>query len=93
MEYKAFTIKNLHQIKQLQEFPEEFFKEIELLSAIYPVKTNNYVIDELIDWKNVPDDPIFRMNFPNKEMLIPEHYERITEALKHGKEARNLKQP
>lgn len=91
MEYKAFTTKNLHQIKKLQEFPEEFFKEIELLSAIYPVKTNNYVIDELIDWKNVPDDPIFRMNFPNKEMLIPEHYERITEALRHGKGSEEFK--
>lgn len=41
------------------------------LASVMPFRTNNYVIDELIDWSNVPDDPIFQLNFPQPGMLPP----------------------
>ena len=33
-------------------------------SSVFPMKANNYVVDELIDWSNVPNDPIFQLVFP-----------------------------
>lgn len=30
---------------------------------------NNYVLDELINWDNIPNDPIFQLTFPQIEML------------------------
>ena len=33
-------------------------------AAVIPFKTTPYIINELIDWRRVPDDPIFKMNFP-----------------------------
>lgn len=33
-------------------------------ACVFPMRANNYVIDELIDWNNVPDDPIFQLVFP-----------------------------
>jgi L-lysine 2,3-aminomutase len=51
--------------------------EIRTVSEIYPFKTNNYVLENLIDWNNIPDDPIFRLNFPHREMLIEEHFDKI----------------
>ena len=38
-------------------------------------------IKELIDWNAVPDDPIFRLTFPHRDMLSKEQFERIRELL------------
>jgi len=37
------------------------------------MRTNNYLVDELIDWSNVPNDPMFRLVFPQPDMLSLEH--------------------
>ena len=29
-------------------------------------KQTNYVIEQLIDWNNVPGDPMFNLTFPQK---------------------------
>ena len=39
---------------------------------------------ELIDWNAVPDDPIFRLTFPHKDMLSNEQFERIRELQASG---------
>eukprot|EP01084_Bolivina_argentea_P001407 2591_1 len=44
-------------------------KRIEAASHVYPFRANNYVVDNLIDWNNVPNDPIFKLTFPQAEML------------------------
>ena len=33
-------------------------------ASILPMRTNNYVVSQLIDWSNVPDDPMFQLTFP-----------------------------
>ena len=42
------------------------------VAAILPFRVNSYVLDELIDWTAVPDDPIFRLTFPQPEMFPEE---------------------
>ncbi len=34
------------------------------VSAVLPFRVNNYVIQDLIDWNNIPDDPIYQLTFP-----------------------------
>ena len=34
------------------------------VASVLPFRTNNYVVDNLIDWNNIPDDPIFQLTFP-----------------------------
>ncbi len=34
------------------------------------------LLKQLIDWNNIPNDPIFVLTFPQKGMLKPEHYEK-----------------
>ena len=46
-----------------------------------PFKTNSYVINELIDWNNIPEDPIFNLNFPRREMLLRKHYNLMKKTL------------
>jgi len=39
------------------------------ITSIIPFRTNNYVVEELIDWNNIPNDPIFNLVFPQTDML------------------------
>ena len=33
-------------------------------ASILPMRTNSYVVSQLIDWSAVPDDPMFQLTFP-----------------------------
>lgn len=72
--YRSYALHNYRQIPQLEKLNPEQLEAIEVVGQVLPFKTNNYVVDELINWENVPDDPIFTLNFPRKEMLKPHHY-------------------
>jgi len=54
------------------------------VSAVLPFKVSSYVIDELIDWNNAPNDPIYRLTFPHRDMLDVEHFELVEEAVLVG---------
>src|SRR5690606_16529792 len=47
-------------------------------------KVNQYVIDELINWDNVPEDPIFQLTFPQPGMLSKEDFDKVADQLKKG---------
>lgn len=56
---------------------EEQKLEIEVVGTVLPFKTDNYVVDELIDWSNFENDPFFILNFPQREMLEKRDFETI----------------
>lgn len=60
---------NFEDIKQIKKFSPSLIKGMKRVAQIFPFRTNHYVVNELIDWNNVPDDPIFRLNFPHPDML------------------------
>ena len=82
--YKSFALHNYRQIPQISRLSEQHIKDIDVVGHVLPFKSNNYVVDELINWDNVPDDPIFTLTFPRREMLTPEHYKKMEEALDSG---------
>lgn len=61
-------------------------KELRLLTKVFPFKVSKYVLDELIDWDNRHTDPIYRLTFPQKEMLLPEHWELLKNAKSFAEE-------
>lgn len=61
-------------------------KELQLLTKVFPFKVSKYVLDELIDWDNRHTDPIYRLTFPQKEMLLPEHWEMLKAAKSFAEE-------
>ncbi|RMD87910.1 MAG: 4Fe-4S cluster-binding domain-containing protein [Calditrichaeota bacterium] len=61
-------------------------KELRLLTKVFPFKVSKYVLDELIDWDNRHSDPIYRLTFPQKEMLLPEHWEMLKAAKSFAEE-------
>lgn len=81
--YKSYTLGNFREVPQIQGLSEEKQFEIEVVGNILPFKTNNYVVEHLIDWNNVQDDPIFILTFPQKSMLRPQHFAQMSSALKN----------
>ena len=85
MKYRTYTVKTFRQIPQVQSYLTDEQKfDIEVVAQVFPFKVNNYVIDKLINWEDPLNDPIFRLTFPQKGMLKPEHYEKIAKLLKEN---------
>jgi len=90
--FKVFTQRDLERIPQLANLPAEQRFEMKVVSSVLPFRVNQYVIDELIDWSNIPADPIFQLTFPQRGMLAPEHFERIATLLRQGADKAELEQ-
>ena len=82
--YQSFSLHNFKKIPQIQKLSPDILEAIEVVGRVLPFKTNNYVVDELIDWSNIPDDPMFTLTFPRRQMLRKGHYDTMKEALERG---------
>lgn len=83
--YKTFGINNFRKIPQVEQYLSEEEKfAIEVVGNVLPFKVNNYVVDELINWSDVPNDPIYILTFPQHDMLSDAHFGQMAEALKRN---------
>lgn len=90
--YQNYTLKNFRNIPHVEEKLTEDEKfAIEVVGNVLPFKANNYVVEQLIDWDNYANDPIFILTFPQKDMLKPEHFDRVAHLLKSGVSRADLK--
>ena len=90
--FKVFTARDLDRIPQLTRLSPEQRFEMKVVASVLPFRVNQYVIDEIIDWNDVPRDPIFQLTFPQRGMLAPEHYDRIATLLQNGADKDELEQ-
>ncbi|WP_344875273.1 lysine 2,3-aminomutase [Allokutzneria multivorans] len=74
----------LADLPQVSRLAPELRRDIAVVSAVLPFKVNNYVLDELIDWSAAPDDPIFRLTFPHRDMLPDSMYQHVASMLDAG---------
>ncbi|MCO6453003.1 MAG: hypothetical protein J5I90_19620 [Caldilineales bacterium] len=79
--YRAFNLRNFRKIPQIERLSASDAFAVEVVGNVLPFRANNYVIDELIDWDKAPDDPMFRLTFPQRNMLRPRHFDRIANLL------------
>jgi KamA family protein len=84
MKYQVYNANNFKNIPQVQRLSEEQVHAIDVVSTVLPFKTNNYVVDHLIDWSRYQEDPMFILTFPQKDMLKPEHYRIIDDTIQAG---------
>lgn len=83
--YQPFSLKKIRSIPQVEKYLTEDQKfAIEVVSHVLPFRTNDYVVNEVINWEEVLNDPIFVLNFPQAEMLQPRHYEEMAAVLTSG---------
>lgn len=79
--YRVYTEQNLDSIPQIVQLPPAQRHAIRVVAKVLPFRVNQYVIDELIDWDNIPDDPIFQLTFPQRNMLAPEDFKQASALL------------
>jgi KamA family protein len=82
--YRVFTLQNYRSIPQLRRLGPEVVEEIAVVGQVLPFRVNGYVLEHLIDWERAPDDPMYRLVFPNRDMLAEEDYAEVAGALRHG---------
>jgi KamA family protein len=87
LHYRAYGVHNFRSIPQLERLSESQRFDIEVVGQVLPFKVNNFVTDHLIDWEAAPDDPMFVLTFPQRDMLLPHQYEKIARLVRDGADA------
>ena len=87
---KSYTLANFRDLPQIQNLSDQQQFEMEVVGNILPFKANNYVVEQLIDWNNIPNNPMFVLTFPQRGMLLPEHFDKMSNALKSNLEKKEI---
>ncbi|MFA5630234.1 MAG: hypothetical protein WC997_01875 [Porticoccaceae bacterium] len=84
--FQVFTSRQLDHIPQLAQLDGDQRFAMKVVANVLPFRANQYVIDELINWDKVPDDPVFQLVFPQQEMLAPDDFARMADLLRKNAE-------
>lgn len=87
---KSYTLSNFRNIPQVAALPESALSEMEVVGNVLPFKANNYVVEQLINWNDIPNDPMFVLTFPQRGMLKPNHYAQMEAALEGGADKKEI---
>ncbi|WP_405788099.1 lysine 2,3-aminomutase [Streptomyces sp. NBC_00029] len=74
---KTYSHERLAALARDRGMSDEYLRDLRIVSSVLPFKVNEYVADQLVDWSAAPDDPIFRLTFPHRDMLPPEIFDSI----------------
>lgn len=85
-----FPLSKLGDVAELSRLDSQIIFDMKVVGSVLPFTANSYVIDELIDWDAAPNDPIFKLIFPRREMLSDEHYDWVAEAVRRNANAAEL---
>lgn len=82
--FRAIGAGALDRLPQLARLSPVEKRALRAVSLVFPFKANAYILDELIDWDAVPDDPIYQLVFPQPGMLDPDSRGRLEGLLRDG---------
>jgi len=67
--FRAYTAKHLDALIARAGLDASQRLAVQAVATVLPFRTNAYVVEQLIDWHAAPDDPIYRLVFPQADML------------------------
>ena len=76
--FRAYTAKHLDGLGQRAGLSPSERLAIRAVGMVLPFRTNDYVIENLIDWDAAPGDPIYRLVFPQPDMLPASDVDRLS---------------
>jgi KamA family protein len=88
--FRAYSAKHLDQLTARAGLDEADRLAVRAVATILPFRTNAYVVERLIDWSAAPDDPIYRLVFPQADMLPAEDIIPITGMIARGAPDREI---
>jgi len=88
--YRAIGLRQIVSTPQWEGLAADAREGVEVVSQVLPFRTNSYVLD-LIDWNDIPNDPIFQLTFPQPAMLGRREYDRIAVLVGGGAPATEIR--
>ena len=82
--FRAYTAKHLDALTARAGLDASERLAVRAVATVLPFRTNAYVAEELIDWDAAPDDPIYRLVFPQADMLPEADVRRLGGLLARG---------
>ena len=89
--YKALSAKHLDEIPQLERLSADDRFAMKVVANVLPFRSNRYVIDNLIDWDRVPDDPLYQITFPQQGMLEEGDFLHMADLMRRDASANEIK--
>ena len=82
---------NLPQIAEKLNLSADQIIDMQAVSAVLPFRVNDYVVENLIEPTDVPDDPIFQLTFPQRGMLDEADYKHMRDLVVSGASQNDIK--
>jgi KamA family protein len=82
--FRAYSAKHLDELTARAGLSAADRLAVRAVATVLPFRTNEYVLESLIDWSAAPDDPIYRLVFPQADMLPLEDLAPIADLLSRG---------
>ncbi|MBD3854106.1 MAG: lysine 2,3-aminomutase, partial [Acidobacteria bacterium] len=88
--FRAYGRRHLDRLPEINRLSVEQRVALKAVSSVLPFRVNDYVLRELIDWDDIPNDPIFQLTFPQAGMLERADLLRLEDMVIRGEEGEPL---
>lgn len=82
--FRALTSARIDRLPQWELLDEDVKRAVRVVSKVLPFRTNRYVVDEMIDWDRIPEDPMFQLTFPQRGMLSDDDFDTMAALVDAG---------
>lgn len=82
--FRAHGPRQIDDIAARHGLSADVTETVRVVSEVLPFRVNEYVLEHLVDWDNIPHDPIFQLVFPQRGMLTAEDEKAVAEAQRSG---------
>jgi len=79
---KFYGLKHLDKILQSYNISSDEIFATKVVANVLPFRTNNYIVEELIDWNNIPNDPMYQLTFMQRGMLKEEYFNMMADLIR-----------
>jgi KamA family protein len=88
---RVFGRRHIDSLPEIRHLSIEQRIALEAVSAVLPFRVNEYVLRELIDWDDIPNDPMYQLTFPQAGMLDKADFLRLEDLVVRGGEDDRLR--
>jgi len=88
--FRAYGRHHIDLLTELRHLNTEQRVALKAASTVLPFRVNNYVLRELIDWDDIPSDPIYQLTFPQAGMLDRADFLRLEDMVVRGEKGERL---
>jgi L-lysine 2,3-aminomutase len=88
--FRAYGRRHIDRIPELRNLSDDQRLALKAVSTVLPFRVNDYVVRELIDWHDIPNDPVYQLTFPQAGMLDHGDFLRLEDMVFRNEEGDRL---